>query len=420
MQNQAYQLRTDVLKLLGDVDLAKSIHLANATLGEFDASFRHARPSTTRFMVVVLRKMWRYLEPVGLLVDEVDDAGYIGRFLSNDISKDEPTKKATVSRECVVDWSFVDLWEMQGGEVWKAIYRLLSSDQQLALTGAMRPPFNPCVLDLLSNEPSPEHREQQPQDRALIRQIVERKSTYAIEGLQQRRPSDRFPCTLPPLNGFEYRYLRRLNAWTWVVGAIGTDEIVLGLCHPNWRTQDAMFEIASFASPRGNMSVMRSLVELGLDLNRCDASGSLLNLAVNFKQSEMADWLMDSGIDVNLTGRQGNAAIHCVKDPVIALKLLSLGADPRALAWGMPAISHHLREGNWDVAEVILNYLGEDLSVLEQRKRLPSIMERGRKLLNKFQRETYGFGWTDITVRCGRALPFRQLKQAHDGAEIVF
>jgi ankyrin repeat protein len=113
---------------------------------------------------------------------------------------------------------------------------------------------------------------------------------------------------------------------------------------PDFYFGSAIFGAASAA----NVVLVRLLAERGADIHqRVLGAGTLLHTAAFHDATEVIDFLLDAGMDVNLDGRgdSGNCPLHSAvsaNKPNAVRSLLERGADPR--------IENYRGETPWEIA----------------------------------------------------------------------
>jgi len=233
-----------------------AIEQSRSTLPEFVASFQNRSKAQSRFLVCGLERQEDRLVPV-----------------------------AEMEFKYVVDWSYVDLWELQGGRLWREVYRKLSKGHRL---GAADYLLRFCRLD-----PPPK---QTAIERKLLRSIIE--SDYELfERLFQEAGS---PQSIPKTNFDESRRFTVHGSSTiWAIAM---------------RYSSVPFVkryFASFDTP----------------------STELLYFAVSIKRSDVLDLVLASGVSANVCDDMLDTPLHIASqsgDEYAVARLLEMQVDQNA------------------------------------------------------------------------------------------
>jgi hypothetical protein len=179
------------LKLLPiDPAVVKAFSTSNASLSEFVLAWRQRTPAQKRFMVCALERRQDRLIPVGIVVDQIDetDRTFSGQILLNSLDLDDSRVigSGVVTEECVVDWSYIDLWTLKGGLAWREFFRRGNKQVKYKVFDIQ------SQLFLLE---SPEN--QTDVHRQLLRSIIN-DDDMVLTQLLQIAPLEQVPLNTPP------------------------------------------------------------------------------------------------------------------------------------------------------------------------------------------------------------------------------
>ena len=374
----------------------EGIDHSRTTLRQFSAAFQKKSPSQSRFMVCGLEKHGNRLIPVGVLVDRIDGDTFYGTRIEND-SKSQPSQQsAQIETRCVVDWSFVEFWELQGGRFWKDAYGRLSKEQRL---GVMQYIYPICQLN-----PHPEQTETQ---RKLLRSVIDSDHEQFVNLWQEKSSEDKIPMT-----GYNAE-----GNWTGhgfghvspLVFRYSTIDFIRRTFHHILKiSEDEMLTAASICRPE----VFDFICEFGVSPHFEDwMQQTPLHLAARFGNEYAVKRLIEMNVNINAQDNGGNTPLHEAANAKIFSLLLDAGADVH-INTNSPVepqnpIEMHIQEGHIDILEECERRGLVSPGFVSKMRGEPSLLERGAAAISEFE-DSIGSTTYDISssFRAGPVLPF--------------
>jgi hypothetical protein len=366
------------------------------TLSQFSTAFQTKSKSQSRFMICGLKKQDNRLIPVGILVDRIENDTFYGTKIENDSKSRYPLQPARIEARYVVDWSFVELWELQGGRFWKDAYGRLSQDRQVAVMQYIYPI---CQLK--------PHSEQTELQRKLLKSIIE--SEYEKFALIWKELE--CPETIP-MTGFNSE-----SDWTGhgtghiseLVFQYSTiDFIRKAFLHNLKIPEDAMLTAACVNRP----DVFDFIYELGVSPHfKGHSQTTPIHLAARYGNEYAAKRLIDMKVNINAQDIDGSTALHEAANAKIFSLLLDAGADvhinTNSPVEPQDPIEVHIQEGRIDILEECERRGLVSPGFVSKMRGEPSLLERGSAAIAEFE-ESIGSKTHDISssFRAGPVLPF--------------
>ena len=305
-------VESDVIAARVNKQLRSAIAESKNSLPKFRETINELRRSRTRFMVVAFEEKGTTWIPVGIIVDKIEGQIFVGRRQDNDRTPIQETV-VEVHESKVVDWTFVELWELQGGKMWRTVFDSLSKPRKIGAWNAL---FPFCKL-----EPP---KKQTPLERALVDAIVN-SDLNAFLTLHPTRNLTRkiwfaHISVMARTAGYVHISIQELIAIEATLDFIKSLQTHCDFDH----SIDSPICDAALA---GRLEIVKFFLDQGLSIESKNRSGSsLLDLGVSASRTDTSLWLIQNGATVNTQDIGGRTPLHSVTDPTI--KNPSVGAKP--------------------------------------------------------------------------------------------
>lgn len=392
------------LKLLPiDPAIVKAFSTSNASLSEFVLAWRQRTPAQKRFMVCALERRQDRLIPVGIVVDQIDetDRTFSGQILLNSLDLDDSRVigSGAVTTECVVDWSYIDLWTLKGGLAWREFFR--RGNEQVKYK----------VFDIQSQLfllESPEN--QTDVHRQLLRSIINDDDIVHTQ-LLEIAPLSPVPLNAPPFSkgSMIVPYSFEIQDY---VSMFGSYRLIKNLQERSWFDFDVKYPPVVNAAMFNNPGAVKAFVESGVSVNTAAYTDeTLVSAAVAFGCKETVRWLLENGANVNQVDNGGRNALWGVSDLETAQWIIDAGVDLRHLTdSGRDLFSSFLEEGRFEIAQLLVDRGVGDQATLDRAKPSGTPEQRGQAIVYEDATESER---ADIDVRnaidYGLVLPFRSI-----------
>ncbi|MEQ8786494.1 MAG: ankyrin repeat domain-containing protein [Pirellulaceae bacterium] len=347
-----------------DEALVREISLSRQSLGQFVAAFRNRSRAQTDFLVVTLEDSGDCYLPVGVLVDSVSNDSVSGLRVENTLTP-HPSGKMHCRMADVVDWRYVDAYEMVGGALYRELYRR-PDEHDLVLTK-----IRDKQRFLIEREGSREAIEDR--NLAVFRDIANGRcdnlktlnaEALSIDGIKAPMPQLTFdvgrrvvvhPVTIP-----EYAAMYGNRSVIDLLASRGVFSRDLGGLSP-------VFE----SSLAGNVETTGRLLELGFPAD------SGLEVAVKFDHAQVVRLLLDSGANPDVRGVAQRTPLFYARSTEVAQLLIDAGADidARSDTGGTPLDAHLFHCNNavtfdehYPVARLLLDMGAEHREGVVQKK----------------------------------------------------
>jgi hypothetical protein len=366
------------------------------TLSQFTTAFQTKSKSQSRFMVCGLEKQGNRLIPVGILVDRIEEDTFYGTRIENDSKSRRPLQPDQIEMRYVVDWSYVELWELQGGRFWKDAYGRLSKEQRL---GVMQYIYPICQLN-----PPPEQTETQ---RKLLRSVIDSDHEQFVNLWQEKSSEDKIPMTgyNPEGNwtGHGFGHVSPL------IFRYSTIDFMRQTFHQNLKiSEDEMLTAASICRPE----VFDFICGFGVSPHFEDwMQRTPLHLAARFGNEYAAKRLVEMKVNINAQDNAGNTPLHEAANAKIFSLLLDAGADvhinTNSPVEPQDPIEVHIQEGRIDILEECERRGLVSPGFVSKMRGEPSLLEKGSAAIAEFE-DSIGSETYDISssFRAGPVLPF--------------
>ena len=356
-----------VLQLPIPLAMKNAIMTSQQSIDGFVVAFRRHDRSSGRFLLCGFQEDGQKAVPIGVLVTEIDGDVFHGVQFFNSI-KPITGIRTTIHRSQIIDWSYVDLWELRGGFLWKFLYGTTDRIRQGALRG------NYCSMFELQHPPL-----LKPAEEALLSDIVNRRDVEAFSKLISLPCLPKIQICFPP-NQKSGMIMHFASPTQEMVARYGSNTLVAELQQMGWFNHDVDYPPLCCAARANNLEAIRALVNNGVSINQQDSGmASAIFCAVAFDCQESASWLIENGADVNLCDNGGRTPLFYVKNLDTAKLLLEAGADPTIKSsTGYTVFGDHLSEGRLDIAKLLREYGVGDSESIRRIENRPSVIERGK------------------------------------------
>jgi hypothetical protein len=366
------------------------------TLSQFTTAFQTKSKSQSRFLVCGLEKQDNRLIPVGILVDRIEDDTFYGTRIENDHKSRHPLQPARIEARYVVDWSFVELWELQGGRFWKDAYGRLSKDRQVAVMQYIYPI---CQLK--------PHSEQTELQRKLLKSIIESEYEQFAFIWKELGCPETIPMTRydeeSDWTGHGTRHITGLVLEFSTIDFIG-QSFSRHLRLP----ADAILLAASINRPE----VIDLVFRLGASPVFEDFMQTTpLHQAARYGNEYAAKRLIDMKVNINAQDNGGRTPLHEATNAKIFSLLLDAGADihikTNSPVEPQDPIEMHIQEGHIDILDECERRGLLSPGFVSGMRRDPSLLEKGSAAIAEFE-DSIGSETYDISssFRAGPVLPF--------------
>jgi hypothetical protein len=353
-----------------NLEARHAITRSRDTFADFVHALRHRSPAQNEFLVTVMRRTDTALVPVGILVEKIADGQVEGNEVPNFLVKTR-ANPVVCREEHVVDWRYVDTFELVGGHLYRNIFnkqpeavQIAIGEKQLFLMDWYKP-MEVSFRDLCRDIANLRYEGVQ---RALRdHPELARKKAYAVVPGPEPLGSRLRPHTVAT-------YAARF-----------ADSRMMVLLHelkafPGITERGLLLEEAV---SQGNADTALALLELGLDIEGgAEEEWWPLWCAVRWDREAMVAILLAKGADPNRRDEVGRTPLFTCRSVEIARRLLAAGASPDVCDQeGMALIEHHAIHGRVDLVD-ILNMAAEN-PMREVRVGLSEqeIRQRGREAL---------------------------------------
>jgi hypothetical protein len=328
---------------INNVRIAEGIAHSRGTFHQFVSAFERHGPRQTDFMVVVLANGEQGEVPVGIRVTKIEGTTVVGTRVVNTLNWNPTDSTMTCSSDDIVDWRYVDTFEMIGGTTYKAIFELIPQQTKYRIRDAL--PF----LILRSSEIS-QSTLRVFRDIANGRcETLRRMSDDELNSLKAEMPIRTFGvgrCVV----------LAPVTVQTYAAYYGGEDAVdLLHERHILTETPDIQSPLID-SSYSGNVVVLRRLIELGFNIDAKDMTGDTALLqATTWNHGDVLDLLLASGANPNARDTRKKTPLFRVVSSRVATSLVSAGADVNALDDnGDSCLAVQMAEGRKEVVRVLV------------------------------------------------------------------
>jgi Ankyrin repeats (3 copies) len=371
----------EVKRLLAkDSEVCRAIDESRITFADFAGAFERREARQTDFIVTCMHRSGGTLVPCGVLVERIHDGTIEGRDVPN-LREVQPGSRVACRVEELVDWRYVDTFELVGGRVYRVFLRRQPAPVMRGIQD--RQPF--LVEWDKSVKMDVEFRDFL-RDIANLRYAeVERKlKTNPELGRRKAQAPVRDTYTSP-------RAVLRITSVPRCAAEFG-DAMMTELLHSlGVLTEDRggypPLEIAGCA---GNVESVRSMLDLGFDANVVSyANRSPLHGAVDWDHEDVVALLLAHGADCNKRNNTGQAPIFSARSTNVAQRLIDAGArlDVEDDGGSTP-VRYHLEHGRIEIANLLVRCGAEPEPGAPLGLDEKETMEKGAVAFRDYLRET--------------------------------
>ena len=335
-----------------DTEILAAIRKSQETFPEFRRAFDNRRRAQQGFMVTILADDGDSYSPVGILVEEMGNLTIAGRRVANG-RLCEPGEMTSCCQDAVVDWRYIDAFEMVGG----ALYRELYSRQHLRVqrTIASRLPFLIC------------RKREIPPDLLQLYRGIANGRTDRIEHLPTNEISmSGLTADMPMLTRTGGR---SVELYSWSIpeyGAqFGSREVIDVLFKRGVLIEESgKYSPLAASTFEGNLEATTRLLQLGFDPNALDElDNSPLLLAARLDHVEIGRRLIAHGADCDYRDRGTETPLFYVVSEDFARLLIEAGADVHAVNdIGRSCVQSHFEKRRLSIVKLLVN-AGAELDV---------------------------------------------------------
>ncbi len=338
---------------MADKALCRAIAESRNTFDRFAAAFRNRERAQSDFMVVTLREEGDFYVPMGILVDAINGDTISGRAVENTLAEHTWGAKAGAPITCnvsnIVDWRYVDAFEMEGGLLYRELYDRQRERLQFDI-GDLTP-----FLLLRKNDRQIDER-----TRRIFRDIangrLERIQTLPVEDLKLSGIKGNMPTITFDIGR---RVIVLPFTITEYAASYGDARMIDYLFQ-----QGALEEKPGEFSPlkdgaqKGNLETTTRLLELGFDPNcKDDLSTSPLQQATMWNHLEIVRLLLKHGADPNIRDIGERTPLFYVESVEVAEVLIRAGADVNAVNdTGELCIETHIVHGQKGIVALFVKH----------------------------------------------------------------
>lgn len=357
MGSNEFMPHVEVESLLSqDEAICDAIDRAQESYAEFCRAFERREPAQVGFLVTVLRRDGPKLVPVGILVSRIDGETIEGLEMPNALVS-QPGQTATCRRDQVVDWRYVDAFELRGGR----LYRLLFDRQLWSVQGAIDDelPF----LSLIHGQ----YAEKDQDFRNIFRDVanlryaeVERKMKANPDWRDKEAfipaPQARSRAWPKPTHGSVVEPRTTISEYAAQFADAKMMKLLydLGALHENKGKNPPLERSVIY----GNLETMRCMLELGFDVDVLNEYGKPpLDYALMWDRVDIIALLLKFGADCNRRHRSWTPLFYATSVEA-AKQLIAAGArvDDAVDDKGRTCVEWHLECGKADIADLLVQH----------------------------------------------------------------
>lgn len=336
---------------LTDDTLVQAIAESRSTFDQFVAAFRQRERAQTDFVVVILRDVGDSYVPVGILVDGITGDTISGRVVENTLIA-QPGRHIECTASDIVDWRYIDTFELEGGMLYRTLYERLPRMAQFKIRDIV--PF------LIRREKAEQVDEP---TRRIFRDIangrLKRIQGLPVENLERSGLSGRMPTLTFGTGRRVTIHPRTIPVYA---SRYGTPRIIDYLVERGaMEAKSGEFSPLAESSYAGNVETTKRMLELGFDAEcKDEVSLSPLHRAVSSGHADIVHLLLKFGADPNACDNTGRTPLFYVKSCKIAEELIQAGADVSAVNdMGEPCIATHFIHGRGDIVRLLVQHGAE-------------------------------------------------------------
>lgn len=340
---KAYSIPTACLSI-SDERVFDVIQTSRESFGCFCTSFEARRPGQDNFIVVFLENVGDFSVPVGMFVESIRGDRILGRRVSNrlELLDDGP---ASCERRDIIDWRYVDAYEMEGGALYRKTFSLQPERVQATIRDVL-----PFLISRESEDPG--------ELRDVFRSIAHHDAS-AVRDLISRGIEPANVSSKMPVRCFgRARRVVEVEISIPEYAAMYGDAETIDILHQNGSLDEMPGRSPPLidASFQGNTQVVQRFLELGYSP---DAVGmfreTALFQAAKWGHYLVVDCLIRGGADVNFRNVREQTPLFQAASADVAGRLIEAGADVNASSdTGETPLAIHWRNGRWDVVKLLI------------------------------------------------------------------
>lgn len=347
--NKAYSLPT-ACPSITDERVCDAIQASRESFVSFCTRFAARKPGQDNFLAVFLENRGNFFVPVGILVESIRGDRILGRRVSNRLEPldDGP---ASCERRDIIDWRYIDTYEMEGGALYRKIFSLQPERVQTTIRDVL-----PFLISRESEDPGELRdvfRSIAHHDVSVVRDLISR-------GIEPANLLSRMPVRC-------FGRARRVALVDISIpeyAAMYGDAATIDILHQNGCLDEmsGRSPLLIDASFQGNTQVVQRFLELGYS---ADAVGmfreTALFQAVKWGHHLIIDCLIRGGADVNFRNVREQTPLFHAASAEVAGRLIEAGADVNASSdTGETPLATHWRNGRWDVVKLLIELGASD------------------------------------------------------------
>lgn len=391
----------DPVKLHGLVGKSywDAIEQSRSTLPQFSNSFQNRTVAQSRFLACGLVEKNHRLVPVGVLVDRIEGSKFLGIRIENERRAIQGNEQAEIEAKFIIDWSFVDLWELQGGKLWKEVYRKLDKGHRV---GAMQYIYSICQL----SPPTDQNLIQ----RNLLRSLVESDFDLFQKLWKDAGSPKNIPMTVfDPYSHFSGHGQQQIQD---IALQFSTLPFIKRFSKDIETLADDCLNAAIY-SQRNDL--FDYLLENGASADfRNDLLYTPLQYAAQCGNEYAVKRLLELKVGINTRDNGGQTALHKAVNAKVFSMLLEAGADHRIRTDSdinpQDPVQMQIAEGRLDILEECARRGLIEPKFLAEIREEASVYEKGSQLIQEYEKSIGSDTFAKSSAfRAGPVLPFDYL-----------
>jgi hypothetical protein len=295
-----------------------------------------------RFVAVAMVQAEGIAVPIGCVVESSNETHITGYRFENTRKDMTESDTLTIPLSAIVDVSYVELGELQGGYLYKHLFAKLGSMQQRFIYG---PQARSLILgnDKLSME--------QRQELAWIAGRDPRAIDLFLS--VPKKLNFKYPISMVPLSDLGQASIFDMPLHEFVA-RYGGPELGLALVRAGYITPVGFPEMLCNACLTGNIEIATAFLDSGYDVNYTGDVGRALDVAVMWDHYELSDILLKRGASLDPDTYDRSPPLFSAKNARMAKLLIKYGADINFVSDRYSCVAHHVDNGRWDVVKELV------------------------------------------------------------------